>query len=41
MLDINGIYRVYNQDKKEIKEKKPPLTLLLQVLTDVKRFIAN
>jgi len=41
MLDNNGIYRVYDKNDKEIKDEKPHLTLLLQVMTDVKRFIAN
>lgn len=41
MLDNNGIYRAYDKDDQEIKDEKPQLTLLLQVLTDVKRFIAN
>lgn len=41
MLDNNGIYRAYDKDDQEIKDEKPQLTLLLQVLTDIKRFIAN
>ncbi|ENB9204824.1 DUF3413 domain-containing protein [Serratia marcescens] len=41
MLDNNGNYRVYDQNGEEIKDEKPQLALLLQVLTDVKRFIAN
>ncbi|WP_156292582.1 LPS biosynthesis-modulating metalloenzyme YejM [Serratia oryzae] len=41
LLDSNGSYHAYDQDDKEIKDEKPPLALLLQVLTDVKRFIAN
>ena len=40
-LDGNGNYRVYDRDDNEIKDEKPQLALLLQVLTDVKRFIAN
>ncbi|HHQ6573769.1 TPA: LPS biosynthesis-modulating metalloenzyme YejM [Serratia fonticola] len=40
-LDGNGTYRAYDQDDNEIKDEKPQLALLLQVLTDVKRFIAN
>lgn len=41
MLDNSGNYRVYDQNGDEIKDEKPQLALLLQVLTDVKRFIAN
>lgn len=41
VLDGNGTYRAYDRNDKEIKDEKPQLTLLLQVLTDVKRFIAN
>ncbi|CAI0713832.1 MULTISPECIES: LPS biosynthesis-modulating metalloenzyme YejM [Serratia] len=41
VLDNNGNYRAYDKDDKEIKDEKPQLALLLQVLTDVKRFIAN
>jgi len=41
VLDGNGTYRAYDKNDKEIKDEKPQLTLLLQVLTDVKRFIAN
>ncbi|HGE8464575.1 LPS biosynthesis-modulating metalloenzyme YejM [Serratia nevei] len=41
MLDNSGNYRVYDQNGEEIKDEKPQLALLLQVLTDVKRFIAN
>ncbi|AHG18710.1 membrane protein [Chania multitudinisentens RB-25] len=40
-LDSNGTYHAYDRDDKEIKDEKPQLALLLQVLTDVKRFIAN
>jgi membrane-anchored protein YejM (alkaline phosphatase superfamily) len=40
-LESNGSYRVYDQEGKEIKHAKPQLALLLQVLTDEKRFIAN
>ncbi|EMB4111457.1 LPS biosynthesis-modulating metalloenzyme YejM [Serratia nevei] len=41
MLDNSGNYRVYDHNDDEIKDEKPQLALLLQVLTDVKRFIAN
>jgi membrane-anchored protein YejM (alkaline phosphatase superfamily) len=41
LLDNNGSYRAYDQKGKEIKDEKLPLALLLQVLTEVKRFIAN
>ncbi len=35
MLDNSGNYRVYDQNGDEIKDEKPQLALLLQVLTDV------
>ncbi|MEB6335360.1 LPS biosynthesis-modulating metalloenzyme YejM [Serratia rhizosphaerae] len=41
VLDNNGSYRSYDKNDREIKNEKPQLALLLQVLTDVKRFIAN
>ncbi|CAI0713855.1 Inner membrane protein yejM [Serratia quinivorans] len=41
VLDSGGNYRAYDKNDKEIKDEKPQLALLLQVLTDVKRFIAN
>ncbi len=41
ILDGSGTYHAYDQDDNEIKDEKPQLALLLQVLTDVKRFIAN
>jgi len=41
ILDKNGRYRTYDADNEEMKGEKPQLALLLQVLTDVKRFIAN
>lgn len=41
VLDNNGNYRAYDKNDKEIKGEKPQLALLLQVLTDVKRFIVN
>ncbi|HEJ9094484.1 LPS biosynthesis-modulating metalloenzyme YejM [Serratia odorifera] len=41
VLDNNGNYRAYDKNDSEIKDEKPQLGLLLQVLTDVKRFIAN
>lgn len=41
VLDNNGSYRMYDLQGKQIKETKPLLELLLQVLIDEKRFIAN
>ncbi|CQR23288.1 hydrolase of alkaline phosphatase superfamily [Yersinia enterocolitica] len=41
VLDNNGEYRTYDDQGNEIKDEKPQLPLLLQVLTDIKRFIAN
>ncbi|HDJ1440262.1 TPA: DUF3413 domain-containing protein [Serratia rubidaea] len=41
VLENNGSYRSYDKNDREIKDEKPQLALLLQVLTDVKRFIAN
>ncbi|MFV8811149.1 LPS biosynthesis-modulating metalloenzyme YejM [Yersinia enterocolitica] len=41
VLDNNGEYRTYDVQGNEIKDEKPQLPLLLQVLTDIKRFIAN
>ncbi len=41
VLSNNGEYRTYDEEGHEIKDEKPQLSLLLQVLTDVKRFIAN
>ncbi|MRT14465.1 DUF3413 domain-containing protein [Enterobacteriaceae bacterium RIT711] len=41
VLDNNGNYRMYDLKGEIIKETKPQLGLLLQVLTDEKRFIAN
>lgn len=41
VLDNSGNYRIYNRQGKQMKEDKPQLGLLLQVLTDEKRFIAN
>lgn len=41
VLDNNGNYRMYDLKGETIKETKPQLGLLLQVLTDEKRFIAN
>lgn len=40
-LERDGDYRVYNLEGKRIKDQKPELGLLLQVLTDEKRFIAD
>ncbi|RVT06755.1 hypothetical protein EOK96_28165, partial [Klebsiella oxytoca] len=41
VLNHNGTYRTWNSDGEKIKDQKPQLSLLLQVLTDEKRFIAN
>ncbi|HGT5558270.1 TPA: LPS biosynthesis-modulating metalloenzyme YejM [Escherichia coli] len=41
VLSNNGKYRTYNLRGERVKDEKPQLSLLLQVLTDEKRFIAN
>lgn len=41
VLNNNGKYRTYNLRGERVKDGKPQLSLLLQVLTDEKRFIAN
>ena len=41
VLNNNGKYRTYNLRGEIVKDEKPQLSLLLQVLTDEKRFIAN
>jgi membrane-anchored protein YejM (alkaline phosphatase superfamily) len=41
VLNHNGTYSTWNSDGKKIDNQKPQLSLLLQVLTDEKRFIAN
>lgn len=41
VLNNNGKYRTYNLRDERVKDEKPQLSLLLQVLTDEKRFIAN
>ncbi|NKR06588.1 LPS biosynthesis-modulating metalloenzyme YejM [Escherichia coli] len=41
VLNNNGKYRTYNLRGERVKDEKPQLSLLLQVLTDEKRFIAN
>ncbi|HCN6880484.1 TPA: cardiolipin transport protein PbgA [Escherichia coli] len=41
VLNNNGEYRTYNLRGERVKDEKPQLSLLLQVLTDEKRFIAN
>ena len=41
VLNNNGKYRTYNLRGEREKDEKPQLSLLLQVLTDEKRFIAN
>ncbi|MGL9724373.1 LPS biosynthesis-modulating metalloenzyme YejM [Sodalis sp. (in: enterobacteria)] len=41
LLDNNGSYRTFDVNGKALPQQKPQLTLLLQVLTNEKRFIAN
>ncbi|HHJ2805979.1 TPA: LPS biosynthesis-modulating metalloenzyme YejM [Escherichia coli] len=41
VLNNNGKYRTYNLRGERVKDEKPQLSLLLQVLTDEKLFIAN
>ncbi|XTZ39688.1 LPS biosynthesis-modulating metalloenzyme YejM [Salmonella enterica] len=41
VLNQNGNYRTWNAQGERIHDQKPQLSLLLQVLTDEKRFIAN
>lgn len=41
VLNNNGKYRTYNLRGERVKDEKPQLSLLLQVLTNEKRFIAN
>ncbi|ENL7170596.1 cardiolipin transport protein PbgA [Escherichia coli] len=41
VLNNNGKYCTYNLRGERVKDEKPQLSLLLQVLTDEKRFIAN
>lgn len=41
VLNNNGKYRTYNLRGERVKDEKPQLSLLLQVMTDEKRFIAN
>ena len=41
VLNNNGKYRTYNLRGERVKDEQPQLSLLLQVLTDEKRFIAN
>lgn len=41
LLKHNGTYQTYNLKGEKIGDQKPQLSLLLQVLTDEKRFIAN
>jgi hypothetical protein len=40
-LESDGDFRAFDTDGKRIKDQKPELGLLLQVLTDEKRFLAN
>jgi uncharacterized protein len=41
VLNNNGSYYAYNAQGKPLRDHKPQLALLLQVLTEQKRFIAN
>ncbi|MCG8154813.1 LPS biosynthesis-modulating metalloenzyme YejM [Brenneria goodwinii] len=41
MLENNGNYRAYDRDGRRLSNEKPQLALLLQVLTNERRFIAN
>ena len=41
MLNNNGSYEAYDANGKQLKDHKPQLALLLEVLTEEKRFIAN
>ncbi|EHG6153545.1 LPS biosynthesis-modulating metalloenzyme YejM [Escherichia fergusonii] len=41
VLNNNGTYQTYNLQGDKLRDQKPQLSLLLQVLTDEKRFIAN
>jgi len=41
VLDHIGNYQTWNAQGEKIRDQKPQLSLLLQVLTDEKRFIAN
>ncbi|MBJ7221170.1 MULTISPECIES: LPS biosynthesis-modulating metalloenzyme YejM [unclassified Brenneria] len=41
MLESNGSYRAYDREGHKLNDEKPQLTLLLQVLTNERRFIAN
>ena len=41
VLDNNGNYRTWDANGHRVDDDKPQLGLLLQVLTDEKRFIAN
>lgn len=41
VLSPNGNYHTWNAQGEKIRDQKPQLSLLLQVLTNEKRFIAN
>lgn len=41
VLESNGSYNAYDTDGQKLREEKPRLPLLLQVLTNERRFIAN
>jgi membrane-anchored protein YejM (alkaline phosphatase superfamily) len=41
VLDHNGHYKTWTAEGEKEREPKPQLSLLLQVLTEEKRFIAN
>ncbi|MGL9733818.1 MAG: LPS biosynthesis-modulating metalloenzyme YejM [Symbiopectobacterium sp.] len=40
-LEANGSYDSYNSDGEKLRDEKPSLPLLLQILTNERRFIAN
>ncbi|WP_148872662.1 sulfatase-like hydrolase/transferase, partial [Serratia marcescens] len=41
VLNHNGSYRTWDLNDQKVEDEKPQLSLLLQVLTEEKRFIAN
>ncbi|MEC5341084.1 LPS biosynthesis-modulating metalloenzyme YejM [Brenneria populi] len=41
LLESNGNYRAYDRNGRRLSDEKPQLALLLQVLTNERRFIAN
>lgn len=40
-LETNGHYSTYDSQGNQLNKQKPPLSLLLQILTEEKRFLAN